>query len=151
MLRSELSLKEVKSVENCGEGKNVKILVEGGGRVKTPFRCVCSFDFSNCHQWTLLQKKNSWKRWLKPNEIIVTSGVGPGKLLTLRFLPSALSHCDLFSNCAFLSILTDKYSFWQYDIDYPSQMSSVLPRKWSPSQPLFGFVTMGERLLRDGT
>ena len=44
------TLKEVKSVENCGEGKNVKILVEGGGRVKTPFRCVCSFDFSNCHQ-----------------------------------------------------------------------------------------------------
>lgn len=49
MLRSELSLKEVKSVENCGEGKNVKILVGGGGRVKNPFRCVCSFDFSNCH------------------------------------------------------------------------------------------------------
>lgn len=37
MLRSELSLKEVKSVENCGEGKNVKILVGGGERLRIPF------------------------------------------------------------------------------------------------------------------
>ena len=81
----------------------------------------------------------------------MTSGVGPGKLWTLRFLPSAVNHCDLFSTSAFLSILTDKYSFWQYDIDYPSQMSSVLLRKWSPSQPLFSLVSMGERPLRDGT
>lgn len=81
----------------------------------------------------------------------MTSGVGPGKLWTLRFLPSAVNHCDLFSTSAFLSILTDKYSFWQYDIDYPSQMSSVLLRKWSLSQPLFSLVSMGERPLRDGT
>ena len=37
MLRSELSLKEVKSVENCGEDKNVKILVGGGERLRIPF------------------------------------------------------------------------------------------------------------------
>ena len=151
MLRSELSLKEVKSVENCGEGKNVKILVEGGGRVKTPFRCVCSFDFSNCHQWTLLQKKKFVKTMIKTKWNHSDIRCWSRKALDLAIFAGALSHCDLFSNWAFLSILTDKYSFWQYDIDYPSQMSSVLPRKWSPSQPLFGFVTMGERLLRDGT
>ena len=32
MLRSELSLKEVKSVENCGEGKNVKNTCGGRGK-----------------------------------------------------------------------------------------------------------------------
>ena len=57
MLRSELSLKEVKSVENCGEGKNVTILVGEGERVKNPFRCVCSFDFQTAISDLFYKKK----------------------------------------------------------------------------------------------
>ena len=57
----------------------------------------------------------------------------------------------MFNNLAFLSILTDKYSLRKFDVDYSSEMSSVLVRELSPSQPLFDLVSVGERSLRDET
>ena len=57
MLRSELSLKEVKSVENCGEGKNVKILVGGGERLRIPFVAYVRLIFQTAISELFYKKK----------------------------------------------------------------------------------------------